>query len=118
MLGIVFNHQSNGRVLPLSRSWNRVILLAGFEKNNFTIYLRPWFRIADEDDENPEISNTIGRYEMNVIYNWRLLQLALTNSHPLTFKNENFNKGRLQLDAVYPLFWNMKGHLQYANGYG
>ncbi|MEJ8819616.1 phospholipase A [Lacibacter sp. H407] len=118
MLGIIFNHQSNGRALPLSRSWNRVILMAGFEKNNFSIYLRPWFRIPDDDDENPEIVNYIGRYEMNVIYNWKKLQLALTNSHPLTFKQSNINRGRIQFDAVYPLLWNMKGHLQYSVGYG
>ncbi|QNA42779.1 phospholipase A [Lacibacter sediminis] len=118
MLGVVFNHQSNGRTLPLSRSWNRVIFVAGLEKKNFIIYLRPWIRIPDEDDENPEIVNYIGRYEMNMIYNWKKLQLALTNSHPLTFKSSNIGRGRLQFDAVYSLLWNMKGHFQYSVGYG
>jgi len=31
--GLSLNHQSNGQPLPLSRSWNRTMLLAGMEKN-------------------------------------------------------------------------------------
>jgi len=39
MVSIAFNHQSNGRILPLSRSWNRVMLNAGFERNAWQVFL-------------------------------------------------------------------------------
>ncbi|MEO6818610.1 MAG: phospholipase A, partial [Ginsengibacter sp.] len=48
MLGASLTHQSNGRSLPLSRSWNRVIFQAGLDRKNWQIYLRPWIRLHDE----------------------------------------------------------------------
>ncbi len=65
--GWSLNHQSNGQALPLSRSWNRHILMAGFERgNNLRLEARWWQRVnesADEDD-NPDITNLIGRAEV------------------------------------------------------
>jgi len=37
MLGLAFIHQSNGRTLPLSRSWNRLVAHAGFERKQWTV---------------------------------------------------------------------------------
>jgi phospholipase A1 len=41
LLSLAINHQSNGRSQPLSRSWNRVILAAAFERDDWTLTLRP-----------------------------------------------------------------------------
>ena len=70
MLGLTLNHQSNGRSDPLSRSWNRVMLNLGFEKDNFAMMLRPWYRIEEDraDDNNPEIKNYIGRGDLTAFY--------------------------------------------------
>ena len=65
-------HQSNGQSDPLSRSWNRVYLMTGFEKdNNFTVTGRVWKRLNESaiDDNNPGISNYIGRGEVSVAWN-------------------------------------------------
>ncbi|KRH98814.1 phospholipase A [Curvibacter sp. PAE-UM] len=65
--GASFNHQSNGQSLPLSRSWNRAILMAGMEKGErFTVTARLWNRIPDGDeiDDNPDIDKLIGRGEV------------------------------------------------------
>lgn len=65
--GISINHQSNGQPLPLSRSWNRTILMAGMEKDEqFNVMGKLWYRMPEEtqDDDNPDISNLIGRAEL------------------------------------------------------
>jgi phospholipase A1 len=60
------NHESNGKAI-LSRSWNRIILHAGFERKNWTVYLRPWFRMPAAIDDNPDISEyRKGRREYNL----------------------------------------------------
>jgi hypothetical protein len=46
-LGLGFNHQSNGRSQPLSRSWNRIIAQAGFENGDWSVLARPWWRISE-----------------------------------------------------------------------
>jgi phospholipase A1/A2 len=67
-LGLV--HQSNGQGLPLSRSWNRAYLVAAADKiaingDRFTLQTRLWQRIDKRsDDDNPDISNYIGRAEL------------------------------------------------------
>ncbi|HEX5697406.1 MAG TPA: phospholipase A, partial [Rhodoferax sp.] len=65
--GLSLNHQSNGQSLPLSRSWNRSILMAGFEKgNSLQLQARVWQRIPEsaEDDDNPDIADLVGRAEL------------------------------------------------------
>jgi len=69
--GLSLNHQSNGQSLPLSRSWNRIILMAGMELDDrVTLQARAWARVpekADQDD-NPDISDQIGRAELSAFW--------------------------------------------------
>lgn len=116
MLGVIFNHQSNGRALPLSRSWNRVIFQAAFEKRNLQIFLRPWYRLHDKEDENPAICNFTGRGEAIVIYNLKKHQLSLSACHSLRFGSNNH--GRIQFDWTFPIISNLKVNIQVADGYG
>ncbi|MBV5344501.1 MAG: phospholipase A, partial [Rhodoferax sp.] len=56
-----------GQPLPLSRSWNRVILKAGMEKDQqFQLQAKLWYRLPEDpaDDDNPDIANLIGRAEL------------------------------------------------------
>ena len=65
-------HQSNGQTLPLSRSWNRAILMAGVEKGDqFRVQARLWKRLNEDaaDDDNPRISDLIGRAEVAGFWN-------------------------------------------------
>lgn len=65
--GISLVHQSNGQALPLSRSWNRTVLMAGMEKGDrFRLQGRIWRRVQEDpaDDDNPGISDYIGRAEL------------------------------------------------------
>lgn len=116
MLGIALNHQSNGKILPLSRSWNRVVLQAGFERKNWQVYLRPWIRLTDKEDENPAIEDYTGRAEAIVIYNPGKHQLSAVMAHSLRAKNGG--RGSMQLNWVFPVINNLRGQLQLSEGYG
>jgi len=67
-LGIV--HQSNGQSLPLSRSWNRVYLMAGAEHDRLRLNARLWRRLPENpaNDDNPGISDFIGRAEVTATW--------------------------------------------------
>ena len=116
MLGILFNHQSNGKILPLSRSWNRVILQAGFESKNWQVFLRPSIRLKDEDDENPAIADYVGRAEAIIIYNAGKHQFSTVLAHSMKFKNGG--RGSVQFNWVLPVVNNFKLMLQVSHGYG
>ncbi len=114
-LGVAFNHQSNGRALPLSRSWNRVMFHAGFETKHWQVVLRPWIRLKDEDDENPLITDYIGRGEVTIVYGRPKHQFYFVGTNSLRLEN---NRGSAQLNWVFHIHGNLKGHLQVSDGYG
>ena len=117
MIGLGFNHQSNGRPDPISRSWNRVMLHFAMERGDFQLYLKPWWRIdgGSEDDDNPKIEDYYGRGEANIIYrkNGHSLDLVLRNS--FKFKD---SRGSVQFNYMYPIKNNLRGHIQAFSGYG
>ena len=118
LLGLTFNHQSNGRSDPFSRSWNRVILNVGFERDNFALILRPWYRLDEdaEDDNNPDITNYIGRGDLTAFYKWNEHNFSLMMRHSL--KGGDNNRGALQFDWAFPLAGALRGHVQVFEGYG
>lgn len=67
-LGIGFNHQSNGRSEPLSRSWNRVVANFGFERDALVFLRDVWYRIPEdeEDDDNPNIEDYLVCYDKRI----------------------------------------------------
>ena len=115
-LGAAFNHQSNGRELPRSRSWNRIMFHTSLEMKNWQITLRPWIRLKDEDDENPLITRYIGNGEITVVYGRPNNQFYLVATHPFTF--HDFNKGSAQLNWVFKIHGHINGNVQLSTGYG
>ncbi|WP_116790822.1 phospholipase A [Flavobacterium psychrotrophum] len=116
LLGISLNHQSNGRATPLSRSWNRIIIQAGFETGDWQLYLRPWFRLPDDKDDNPDIVEKIGRAEAIGIYCRGRHTVTLTGSTNFSF-NKNFG-GYGEASWSYRIDGNLRGFLQLTHGYG
>ena len=115
MVGIGFDHQSNGRDLPRSRSWNRIMFNLAMERKNLQINLKPWIRLKDEIDENPLITDHIGRGEAIVVYKLKkhTFYAIATNSLSL-----NHNRRSLQFNYLYPIKANLNAQLQIFNGYG
>jgi phospholipase A1/A2 len=72
MSGAGLVHQSNGQSLPISRSWNRVYLMAAADKitasgDRLTLQAKGWQRLPEKNasDDNPDISNLVGRAEIS-----------------------------------------------------
>jgi phospholipase A1 len=116
---IGFAHQSNGRSEPLSRSWNRVYAAFIFNKGNWANGLKVWYRIPEdaEDDNNPDIEDYLGNFELRSVYKWEKNTLGIMWRNNLDFDE---NRGAVQLDWSFPLPGTdrIKGYVQYFNGYG
>jgi len=116
-VNVGFNHQSNGRAEPLSRSWNRIVGNVGFEKGDFTLLLKTWYRIPEssEDDDNPHIENYLGYGEIWGYYLWKKHRFSLMLRN--NFRGDH-NRGAVQLEWSFPLIGAVSGHIQYFTGYG
>ncbi len=121
-----FSHQSNGRRGSLSRSWNRLYLNLIFEKDNFALSFKPWYRIPESlktssldprGDDNPDISRFLGYGELTAAYKYRDHTFSMMLRNNLRTRA---NKGAVELGWSFPLPWFklIKGYMQYFNGYG
>ncbi|MFT3663458.1 phospholipase A [Piscinibacter sp.] len=118
MASLSLNHQSNGRALPLSRSWNRVIGGVAAERDDWIAELRAWRRVREDadDDDNPDIADHVGRAELRLARYWGTHALALQVRHSL--RGGGRSRGSAQLDYVFPLAGALHGQLQIFSGYG
>ena len=117
MLNLGFNHQSNGRSGPLSRSWNRVYAQFGLEGKDFALLLKPWWRVPEDEgnDDNRDIEDFIGRAEARAIWKRDGHVIALGLRHSL---RAHPSRGSATLDWAFPIRGYLKGHLQLFTGYG
>jgi phospholipase A1 len=121
-LGVV--HQSNGQSLPLSRSWNRVYLMAGADQGRLQLEARVWQRLHESgaSDDNPHISDFIGRAEARLAWHQNR-----RNLYAATLRNALRSEGRgsLRLEWFRTLSEGGEGpvgglqlHTQLFTGYG
>ncbi len=112
-----FNHQSNGRAEPLSRSWNRLVGNLGLEYEDFVFELKTWYRIpeSEDEDDNPDIDEYMGPGELWVHYYLDGHRFGAMWRNNCRFDD---NRGALQLDWAFPLGRNLSGYIQYFTGYG
>lgn len=117
------SHQSNGRGGTLSRSWNRLYADFEFEKDNLVVGLKPWWRIPEDDkddpldasgDDNPDIDDYLGYFEFTTVYRYQDHEFGLLLRNNL----RDDNRGAVQLDWTFPLWRGIRGYAQYFNGYG
>ncbi len=113
---IAFNHQSNGRSDPLSRSWNRVYLESTLQRGDWALTLAPHWRVpeSDGDDNNPDIERFVGYGDIR-------LAKRLQNNHEFAGQlrgNPSTGNYGTQVDYSWPAFNGVGAHVQYYYGYG
>jgi len=113
---IAFNHQSNGRSDPLSRSWNRVYLESTFQSGDWALTLAPHWRVpeSESDDNNPDIERFVGYGDIR-------LAKRLQNNHEFAGQlrgNPSTGNYGTQVDYSWPAFNGVRAHVQYYYGYG
>jgi len=108
-------HQSNGRADPLSRSWNRVYAQFGFERGNFALLVRPWYRMKEDatDDNNPDIKRYMGNGDVTAIYKRGSQELTL-----LGRLNAGSGYGAAECTWSFPIQDRLKGYVKIFTGYG
>lgn len=116
LLNVGYNHQSNGRSDPISRSWDRIIASIGIERGNFALVLRPWVRIdeGDSDDDNPDITDYYGYGDITAFYTWRDHSFTLMGRG-----NPSTDKGAAQLTWMSPqVLGPLRVYVRAFTGYG
>lgn len=123
--GAGLSHQSNGRQLPQSRSWNRAYLMTGMELGDrFSLEAKLWKRgFEDGNDDNPDISAFLGRAELTGTWHRdKLNTFSATARHALRPQGH----GSLRLEYFRALgkgvregnLNDLRLHAQLFSGYG
>ena len=116
VLNFGYNHESNGRADPLSRSWDRVFVEGGFEKQDLALIVRAWARIKppDYEDDNPDIMDYMGHGQVTALYRWQGNSFALMGRG-----NLSTGKGAAQFSwTSRPILGPMRAYVQLFSGYG
>ena len=110
-------HQSNGRGEFSERSWNRAYVQFGFERGNFALLVRPWWRLPENasSDDNPDITSYLGYGDVLAVYKRGEETYSLLLRNNLHTHN---NRGAVQLDLSFPIWGRLKGYIQLFSGYG
>ncbi len=113
-------HESNGRSNPISRSWNRIYLESAWQiKDQYTLILRPWYRIPDgASDDNPDISRYLGYGDLTL--RWDDFEKRKAVSLLVRNNLRSDNKGYAKLSMYYAPFdaQNLKLYMSLSSGYG
>ncbi len=111
------NHHSNGLGGSLSRSWNRITFDTTWADPDWAINLKLWKRIeeAPEDDDNPDIEDYLGYGQLQLGYSW-----GTTRFTGIIYNNFEREDNHTSVDVSFsmPISRNLRGFVQYFNGYG
>jgi phospholipase A1 len=123
LLSFGYMHQSNGKDVPISRSWERLFLNYIMKTGSWYVSIKPWWRIPEDKkesptdrtgDDNPDIEHYLGHFELTLSRPFRnhVAELMVRNNL------RSDNKGAAQIDYSFPLTRRFKGLVQIFTGYG
>ena len=107
-MDIGIEHESNGRSMPGSRSWDRAYITPYYANENLLIYIKAWY-VTEESrkkpsdtsngSDNPDILDYMGYGEFNIKYQgWREDML-----HLMVRGNPKKHKGAVSLTWSIPM---------------
>lgn len=108
-----FDHQSNGRSDPTSRSWNRIYTRLMAKNGNFLAEVKPWYRLSDSQDDNPDITKYMGYYRLKLGYIAGKSVFSAEGNY-----NWNTGFGGATLGWSYPISERVRFYTQVFSGYG
>lgn len=123
-----FEHESNGRSQYLSRSWNRAYVALAYVRPEWALAIQPWYRFPENDkkddgdpdtpppasgDDNPDILDYMGHFEMTGVYKWQKLEFS-----GMFRRNFDEGHGAFEVGVSFPLWGRLRGYAQYFDGYG
>lgn len=122
-LDIGAEHESNGKDLPDSRSWNRLTLATYWQNEQTLLHLKSWYRLPEkakrdaqdaDGDDNPDIAHYYGYGEL------RLQQLLGHDQHATLMLRGNPREGKGAVEFSYSLPYGDALYLNFYvfNGYG
>lgn len=120
-----FEHESNGQVVPLSRSWNLFYAAPWYQRGDLLVYLKLRYRVPEaakdspedaEGDDNPDITDYLGHSDLHVYWrHWHehMLHLAMRGV-------VGSGKGNVSLNYSVPLPRGQSSYLvlRFSHGYG
>ncbi len=121
-LSLGLEHQSNGQLKDLSRSWNRIYAELIYGRGSFVASLRPWYRLPEKrkesptdakGDDNPDIDRYLGNAQLSL--GWKAAKLEMAS---VIRGNPSTGKGSIETTITFPLSGKFRGMVQYFNGYG
>lgn len=123
LVALGISHESNGRDIPVSRSWNRIFFQYVARTGSYYWSVRPWYRIPEKEkddpldtqgDDNPDIEKYMGNFELEVLrpFGNHVVELMLRNNL------RSDNKGAGQLTYTFPMTKRFKGVVELFTGYG
>ena len=107
-----YNHDSNGRSDPTSRSWNRLYTRLMAENGNWLVEVKPWYVVGNTDD-NPDITKYMGYYQLKIGYHLGDAVLSAKGQY-----NWNTGYGGAELGLSYPITKHVRLYTQVYSGYG
>ncbi|SEP91143.1 phospholipase A1 [Ectothiorhodospira magna] len=116
LLNVGYNHQSNGRAEPLSRSWDRLFAEVGVERGDLVLNARVWHRVQESDtrDDNPDITDYLGYGDLTAFWQRGGHSYTLMlRGRPAT------GKGAVQATWMSPpILGPLRAYTQVFSGYG
>jgi phospholipase A1 len=109
-----YDHQSNGRSEPLSRSWDRILTRIPVDlPHSVSLEVRAWYRIPESDnsDDNPDIERYLGYGDIRTI--WTPNRNTFTALYRPAPEGPSF-----EATWSYPITKHLRLYTQYYNGYG